>query len=412
VEDLERALSQDLPVSIRLNPAKPNASISTVTGRSRLVPWCTAGRYLETRPVFTLDPLFHAGCYYVQEASSMLLEQAFKAAGLPDRPLLALDLCASPGGKSTHLRALLHHGSMFVSNEPIRSRQAALKENIWKWGHPRCAITGSPPDRFADAGELFDLILVDAPCSGEGLFRKEPFAIKQWNPGLVRQCAARQGMIIEQAWMALKPGGILIYATCTWERAENEDQVHRLIESHGAVHVPVPVDPSLGIITSDAGIRCYPHRVQGEGFFISVVRKPGQWVPFQRTPGAEHDVRRVDAEGASFLVDAAWHDVLTRAIRGIEMLAPGIPVIERHTSTPRSHPALALSIDHAAHHEALPLDVDLTQALAYLRGEALGAKSAQGERLVTYEGHPLGWAHGAGGRWNNRLPRPWRIRMR
>jgi 16S rRNA C967 or C1407 C5-methylase (RsmB/RsmF family) len=218
-EAFEQALEQSPPVSIRLNRDKP------VGPAGRPVPWCTTGRYLEDRPVFTLDPHLHAGAYYVQEASSMLMEQALRASDLLDRPVLALDLCAAPGGKSTHIRSLLHPDSLLVANEVDRRRQAALLENLWKWGLPNVVVSGSDPAELVGLPETFDLIVVDAPCSGEGLFRKDHFARRQWSEALVDQCAMVQGRIVEQAWEALRPGGVLIYSTCTWETAENEQRL-------------------------------------------------------------------------------------------------------------------------------------------------------------------------------------------
>ncbi|MCC7502985.1 MAG: hypothetical protein IT229_10675, partial [Flavobacteriales bacterium] len=184
--ELLAALDTASPVSIRLNPDKAGGP------EGLPVPWCDTGRYLLERPVFTLDPLFHAGCYYVQEASSMLLEQAFLASGLAGKHIAAVDLCAAPGGKSTHLAALLSPGSLLVSNEVDRRRQKALLENLWKWGREGHVITGDTPERFAALGPMFDLVVVDAPCSGEGMFRKNEEARYHWSEAHVLGCALRQ----------------------------------------------------------------------------------------------------------------------------------------------------------------------------------------------------------------------------
>jgi 16S rRNA C967 or C1407 C5-methylase (RsmB/RsmF family) len=235
VAQLENALRMAPPTSIRIDPLKG----FDPGGAS--VPWCSTGRYLEERPAFTFDPLFHAGTYYVQEASSMFLEQALLAAGLLKDDILAIDLCAAPGGKSTHLRSLLTPGSLLVANEIDRQRLPALQENLWKWGGPNVVITGSPTRDLNALPDHFDLILVDAPCSGEGMFRKDPFAREQWTPDLVQQCAAMQQSIVHDAWHALAPGGVLIYSTCTWEPAENELQLVPLLEQ-GADNDPDPVE--------------------------------------------------------------------------------------------------------------------------------------------------------------------------
>lgn len=417
---LKDALESAPPLSIRLNPAKPGGAIGDA------VPWCTNGHYLEERPIFTLDPLLHAGAFYVQEASSMLLEQALRASGLLDRPILALDLCAAPGGKSTLTRSLLHPDSLLVANEVDRRRQQALQENLWKWGLPNVVVTGSDPAALEELPGTFHLIVVDAPCSGEGMFRKDPFARQQWSEGLVVQCATVQQRIVEQAWNALRPGGILIYSTCTWESSENEDRMRQL-QDLGGEPIALPMKPEWGIVgdTTDGleGYRCYPHRVRGEGFFIGMVRKPGTMgsdVPLAEPMNDHSEVRAWSHHGAQwhlsekddvlYAVDARWADTLRSISTAMRCVAPGRPVAERKAETWRPHAALALdtTLDRSAFTE-LPLDHG--QALAYLRGQALPASAAVGLGLVVFKGVPLGWAKGAGSRWNNLWPAPWRIRM-
>jgi 16S rRNA C967 or C1407 C5-methylase (RsmB/RsmF family)/NOL1/NOP2/fmu family ribosome biogenesis protein len=412
------ALKGPSPVSIRLNPLKP----APLHGAP--VPWCGSGRYLDERPVFTLDPCFHAGAYYVQEASSMLLEQAWKACGPFPPDTVALDLCAAPGGKSTHLAALLPEEALLVCNEPVRARQGALMENLWKWGRADVIITGSLPGAFLPLGAFFDLIVVDAPCSGEGMFRKDAFARAQWNEKLVEHCAILQREILEVAWELLRPGGHLIYSTCTWEKRENEEHIQRLIEG-GAEFVPIPVHPSWGMEESGSGLRCYPHRVRGEGFFMAALRKPGE-----REGHASHERSQgrmqgrisewlKNAAGMTLLEDipqvhalsARWSGHLRSMGSTLRMLAPGIPVALRKGNEWVPHPALALNalLDRAVFPA---LDLDHQQALAYLRGEALPATDAVGRALVCHRGMALGWATGAGNRWNNGSPTAWRIRMR
>ncbi|MBL0126351.1 MAG: RsmB/NOP family class I SAM-dependent RNA methyltransferase [Flavobacteriales bacterium] len=237
---LEAALNAPAPTSIRLNPKKPfEADLDPV-------PWCTTGRYVVERPAFTLDPFFHGGAYYVQEASSMLLEKAVAAAGLLSKNILALDLCAAPGGKSTHLLSLLGDGALLVANERDHQRKLVLAENIWKFGAGHSMITGSNADALRSLPDLFDLILVDAPCSGEGMFRKDPFARRQWSPLLVEQCASVQQQVVPHAWHALAPGGTLIYSTCTWEPSENEAQLRPLLEDSGTC-LDLHLDGSWGV---------------------------------------------------------------------------------------------------------------------------------------------------------------------
>lgn len=416
-DQLLEALQRPAPTSIRLNPAKG------ATHAGWPVPWCATGRYLDERPVFTLDPLLHAGTYYVQEASSMLLEQAVKACA-PPPDARVLDLCSAPGGKGTHLAALLAPEALLVCNEPVRTRQHALQENLWKWGRPDVVVTGSTPQDLAPLGAFFDLIVVDAPCSGEGMFRKDAFARAQWSERLVESCALQQRGIVDAAWNALAPGGCLIYSTCTWEERENERQVRHLLDQ-GGDFVPLPIDPAWGVVATAAGFRCYPHRVAGEGFFIAAVRKPGERPPrpAARTAPAVTmpDVHAwlppgtaltPAADGTLHAVTARWADSAARLEAHLHVLSPGIPVAVHKGGNWRPHPALALSTKLVP--GAFPtLDLDLTEALRYLRGEALEADgTAEGIALVRHAGHGLGWVSGAGRRWNNGWPAPWRIRMR
>jgi 16S rRNA C967 or C1407 C5-methylase (RsmB/RsmF family) len=363
-------MGQEPPVSVRINPLKP----ATITGDP--VPWCAHGRYLAERPVFTLDPLFHAGCYYVQEASSMLLEQAVKSTGLLDHPILAADLCAAPGGKSTHLLSLLHPGSLLVANEAMPARRGALIENLWKWGAPNVRITGNDASAFAALGPMFDLIVVDAPCSGEGMFRKDPFAREQWNAELVQRCARTQHDITAQAWQALKPGGALIYSTCTWEHVENEARIEQLVAEEGADPIDMIMSTVWGVVPSGSGWRCYPHRVTGEGFFIAAVRKPGTLVPSDPVHASlPSSLYAIDSE------ERGWDHRVKQALLA------------------------------GAAHEG-PIELDGDQALAYLRGEVLRSIHALGLRTVTHQGHALGVVKGVGDRLNNLHPKPWRIRLR
>jgi 16S rRNA C967 or C1407 C5-methylase (RsmB/RsmF family) len=415
---LEAALVQPPPVTIRLNPGKP------FEPGGEAVPWCSTGRILAERPAFTFDPLLHAGAYYVQEAGSMFLEQAVRASGLMDQDILALDLCAAPGGKSTHLRSLLGPGSLLVSNEVDRRRQAALQENLWKWGAPNVMITGSAPEDLAALPEFFDLIVVDAPCSGEGMFRKDAFARAQWTPRLVEQCMLTQQHIVEHAWSALAPGGVLIYSTCTWEPGENEHQLLPLL-GQGGISLEIPTEPAWGIRSSlhpDLHAnRFYPHRTLGEGFFLAMLRKAGDKLPRERSAGAgddlspwpwldnSHALCAMEHKGIQHMVGESWRVQARRIRHSLRTLAPGIPVAERKAGSWLPHPALALNqlLDPASVHM---LELDHDQSIAYLKGQSLPAQAAQAEAIACHHGTPLGWVNGAGNRWNNRWPDAWRIR--
>lgn len=411
---LHEALSAAAPVSLRLNPLKP------VSVEGSVVPWCAEGRYLAERPVFTLDPRLHAGCYYVQEASSMLLEQAVRASGILEHDLAVLDLCAAPGGKSTHLASLITPGSLLISNEPVAQRRAILAENIWKHGRPAVAIGRAMPARFAVHGERFDLVVVDAPCSGEGMFRKDPFARTQWNEALVESCAREQTTILEHAWSSLRPGGVLIYSTCTWERRENEERLEQLLQA-GGMPLPIPMDPAWGVVASDIGYRCYPHRLQGEGFFLGMVRKPGAFTPQrpQAAPPAEAvphvlgpaSYRTLTQGDVPHAVQAPWYH-LVQLLTGSGLLEhPGTPLLYPKGPTMLPHAALALNrlLDPAAFEE---VRLSGTEALQFLRGESLPLRGLSGMVLVYTEGQPTGWAKGTGDRLNVHWPAAWRIRLR
>lgn len=416
---LRAALDTPAPVSIRLNPTKGLAPVAAQ------VPWCVQGRYLNERPAFTFDPLLHAGAYYVQEASSMLLEQAVISAGLKGAGVLALDLCAAPGGKTTHLCDLLGPEAFIMANEVDGKRRSVLAENLWKWGHPGTLITGRAAERLEHMPGLFDLVLVDAPCSGEGMFRKDPFARQQWTPALVQHCASTQRGLIAKAWEALSPGGVLIYSTCTWEASENEQQLTPLVAA-GAESIGLPLHAEWGVVRTEVqgviGHRCYPHRVRGEGFFIAVLRKPGVRDehsgtlapappphPVANWTAAPEGCATMEQQEVVYAVPSRWADTVNNLIPVLRPDAPGIPVAERKGREWTPHAALATSA--LLNRNTFPeVPLDHAQALSYLRGETLAADAARGPALATHRGLPLGWMHGAGNRWNNRWPSAWRIR--
>ena len=353
----------------------------------------------------------------------MLLEQALLATGLLDRDLLALDLCAAPGGKTTHLRSMLSSGSLLVANEVDPARRNALAENLWKWGAANVIVTGTDPDDLRRLPDHFDLILVDAPCSGEGMFRKDPFARQQWSPALVDRCATMQTRILERAWEALSPGGVLVYSTCTWEVAENEDRLSAFLEQ-GGEPITIPLDPSWGVACTMTDTmptyRCYPHRMRGEGLFLGMMRKPGALLERRgrKNEALSEGIAWLKASSASTLIEhrgilhacgEQWRHECAELSTALRVMAPGTPFAERKGDQWKPHPAGALSI--ALDRTVFPeLEQDEASAIAYLQGHALPAKDARGTGLVTHQGHPLGWVQGAGSRWNNRYPPTWRIR--
>lgn len=435
-EALLASLDEEASVSVRLNRRKtetPPASLPI----GEAVPWAKpVGFYLDGRPAFAADPLWHAGVYYVQEASSMLLRLVAPLLG--EEPLRALDLCAAPGGKSTLLVDLLPEGSTLVSNELVRSRAQILAENIQKWGGVHSVVTSTEPQRLGRLREQFDFILVDAPCSGEGMFRKEEEARRQWAPGLVESCARQQREILDDIWSALAPGGLMVYSTCTFNRQEDEDMLAYLVDELGAEPVALPELPEPITPSSLSSYPCYrmmPHRLRGEGLFMAVVHKPDAEVGSARSKSTRSKSKpnpklpqevlrwlspelRADVtlqslpDGTLTAIPSALYPIV-EALQGakIPILTSGIPLAEVKGRDFLPLPALALSV--GLDEEAFPR-AELTQeeAIRYLAREAvtLSADTPRGLVLVTYEGYPLGFAKHLGNRTNNLYPQAWRIR--
>lgn len=421
-------------VSVRLNPAKPSDAFDGC----RQVAWYNRGRYLDNRPRFTLDPALHQGAYYVQDASSMFLAHAISRLGL-QRPVAWLDACAAPGGKSTLALDCLPEGSLVVANEAVPVRAAVLRENIIKWGNPNAIVTRGDAVCFGELGPTFDVIAADVPCSGEGMMRKEPEAIAQWSRGLVAECSARQQRLTEVLWQALKPGGYMIYSTCTFNRDENEEIVSRLVSRYGAEPVDLSPDPSWGIIGGvETDIPCYhllPGRVEGEGQFMAVLRKPSDTSSPVERSGRRHKPAprqaKTDPRAAEWLSESARSSMtLTADGDRINAFATRwLPLLERlsdkklpdiiHHGTPvasvkgrdlvPSH-ALAMVSGIISDNAFSRVETDLETALQYLRGEAVSVDAPRGHVMLTYGGLPLGFVKNLGNRANNMYPRDWRIR--
>lgn len=432
---LVSALSDSAPVSIRLNPAK----VAGLPFEPELpVPWAENAYYLPQRPQFTLDPLLHAGTYYVQEASSMFVEQAFRA--LPSVPARVLDLCAAPGGKSTLWSSLLPDGALLVANEPVRSRAMILAENMTKWGHPDVVVTNAYPADFAALPAFFDVVAADVPCSGEGMFRKDEGAVAQWSPEAVRQCAGRQREIIADVWPALKPGGHLVYSTCTFNCAEDEDNVVWICETLGARPVPIPVAEEWGVEGDTTGralpvYHFFPHRTRGEGFFLALLQKDdepgvseGRVRPARRGKGRTASapvprevrswLRRPDeftlfrpAPERIAAVRTTLHADCQCLAEAVRTITRGIAVAEEKGR--KLIPCHELAVSTECARDAFP-HVPLTkeQALSYLRREAcmLPSEVKRGYVCAEYEGHVLGLLNQLGPRANNLYPAEWRIR--
>jgi 16S rRNA C967 or C1407 C5-methylase (RsmB/RsmF family)/NOL1/NOP2/fmu family ribosome biogenesis protein len=424
---LERALEGVPPVSVRLNRAKlPSAA----TALDR-VPWCATGYYLAKRPAFTFDPMLHGGAYYVQEASSMFLEQAVRQHA--PSAAVCLDLCAAPGGKSTHLLSLLPDGSVLVCNEMVGSRRAALMENVAKWGAANVFVTGSGAAEMGRLTHVFDLIVADMPCSGEGMFRRDVRSRSEWSVARVGMCAERQRQIVHGVWEALRPGGLLVYSTCTFNREENEDNVRHIVQALHAEALPLAVDDAWGVCRGTDGAlpsyRFFPHRARGEGFFLAVLRKPDG--PRRRVTAGK-DCRAAAARPAAHVRGwlrrpeafrfATFRDALHAVpdhaaplfallAQRLHLCAAGVCVGQvRGRDMAPSH-ALALSTE--LNGRAFPsVDVPRDEALRYLRCETPvpPAGVPKGPYLVTFRRLPLGFARHTGLRVNNLYPHGWRIR--
>jgi 16S rRNA C967 or C1407 C5-methylase (RsmB/RsmF family)/NOL1/NOP2/fmu family ribosome biogenesis protein len=426
-EPFLEAMDKPAPVSVRYHPLKR----ANPTGTQ--IPWCANGRYLDERPSFTLDPLFHAGAYYVQEASSMLLEQAVIQSVDTTKPIVALDLCAAPGGKSTHLLSLLSRDSLLFTNEAIRGRVGMLSENIEKWGYENVIVTNNDPSDMHRLPGYFDLVVVDAPCSGEGLFRKEPEAVQEWSERNVELCSLRQRRIVADAWQCLKPGGVLIYSTCTYNDHENIDNLAWMAGQYDLEFVPLTLDPAWGIapMSKDSciGYQCFPHRVRGEGFFFSVARKTNRITarnphtrsklrgPAEKELGAsrewvtDSDHARFFLHGPQVRFLSAMHEHhLLTALDNLHVIQAGTGIGEITKNKVVPDYGLALSIRRNL--TVLPgISLSREQALAYLRRESLTLEGhGTGFHVVEYEGLGLGWVNVLPGRVNNLFPSGRRVR--
>lgn len=443
------------PTSIRLNPFKPiekwmngdmspsqqerDSGADEPTGEVvSQVPWCEKGRYLETRPKFTFDPLLHAGAYYVQEASSMFLETVLKQTVDLTKDLKVLDLCAAPGGKSTLINSLLTPESLLVSNEVIRSRANILSDNLTRWGTMNTVVTNNDPKDFARLTGFFDVLVIDAPCSGSGLFRKDPEAIKEWSLDNVTMCSLRQKRIIGDVWASLKDGGTLIYSTCSYSQAENEDIVDWICEEFGATSLTINVanpDLQAGLngtasLTQNS-FRFYPDQIKGEGFFIAAFKKqnPEKETFIRSGKPIKNNSRRTEREIFRTWVDDidnfTWfdknedyflinpeHEHTIRLLQSnLYLRKAGVKMgkIAGKDLIPDHELALSLYLSENIVRRELSRD----EAISYLRRDEFTLEQAQkGWSLMTFENLGLGWAKILPNRINNYYPKELRILSR
>ncbi len=408
--------------SVRVNPFKQ----FEILNLKSQIPWTEYGYYLETRPSFTFDPLFHAGCYYVQEASSMFLEQALTQTVDLSQPLKVLDLCAAPGGKSTHLLSLISKDSLLVSNEVIRSRANILTDNIVKWGCSNVMVTNNDPRDFQRIKNYFDVIVVDAPCSGSGLFRRDPEAIEEWSEQNVALCSQRQQRILADILPALKNGGVLIYSTCSYSKEEDEEICNWLTEEFQISNFKFKIEDGWGIIETEQGYRFWPDKVKGEGFFIACFRKTGdndeegylQKIKPEKFSVKEIEIlnKNVNTEGLAFLRhEEIIYAVPEKLLADINLLSSKLRVVNCGTRIGEiiKHkliPDHALALSNIFCDNISRLELDQEQAIQYLKKKELKLETdKKGWTLVTHHGHHLGWINILPSRINNYYPKELRI---
>ncbi len=434
LRDLPEALTgTDPEVSVRVNSTK---GVTPPSG-AELVPWNQAGFYLPDRPRFTFDPALHQGLYYVQDASSMAIGHVIRQLTSGRGPIVYADACAAPGGKTTASIDALPEGSLVVANEYDGKRAAALCENIERWGSPNVMVRRGDTSAFASLPPMFDIIAADVPCSGEGMMRKEADAVTQWSPGLIRQCAALQREIVYNLWPALKPGGYLIYSTCTFNTAEDEENVRFIMEELGAEPVATGLTDFPGVVPAlDSNVeaaRFIPGRVRGEGLFIAVLRKSGGtehgptsfFSANQRRKGKSKAApKSVDkalmAKAQSwikdgFVLEAVGEDRLralpahwAETIHNLEERLGGIIFAGTDVATIKGRdliPAHTLALSTALQPVFPTVELDYNQAIAFLRREPIVlSDSPRGLILLTYRNRPLGFVKNLGNRANTLLP--------
>jgi 16S rRNA C967 or C1407 C5-methylase (RsmB/RsmF family) len=454
------ALDGEAVTSVRFNPFKLEAMPA-----EEGVPWNRYGAYLAQRPVFTLDPAMHAGAYYVQEPSSQFVEYLYRKAaertGVVEsdtevRGMRVLDLCAAPGGKTTLYSTLAGAEGLVVANEVIKQRASVLADNVRRWGIGNVAVSCNDAAAFAAYRHWFDVLAVDAPCSGEGMFRKNPQARAEWSLANVELCAARQRRILAEGWDALRPGGILIYSTCTFNRHENEENIIWLAENYAVEPIGIELPDGWGIEQGKVAggietFRFYPHKVRGEGFFVAVMHKTDGRIK-RETPRARREplmeLNRNENRPLTEWIAQPEHMKFARVgdncyafyrpqYQNIAALAGGLNIIYSGVCmgclfNGKLRPDHALALFHDLAHESAsggimmrkeaaddsrarknftrtPLSRD--EALDYLRKREFADVStlAEGLNLLTFEDLPIGWTKRIGHRTNTMLPNNFRI---
>ena len=420
-KNLLESLQTDAPTTIRKHPLKTNQLFEG----EQHIEWCEHAFQLSTRPNFTLQPLFHTGCFYPQEAGSMLLDTALKSLDLP-RQARILDLCAAPGGKSTLIASYLDGNGILVSNEVINQRAKILKENMTKWGYSNCVVTNNDPSDFERIPNFFDVIVVDAPCSGEGMFRKDPKSRDEWSPENVDLCSGRQRRIVSDVWTSLAENGYLIYSTCTFNAQENEENIAWIVKEFDAELISLEVPKEFTDGRNGVGAYGFPGTSETEGFFLAVVRKriaSDNKVSRKNSSSLARQKDLMDLSNFAAISESdiyfwnnqllavpqdSTNDFLTlQANFHIVKWGTNLGEIARKGIIPHHELAMNPRLMNFAH----SIEVTRQQALEYLHGDTFVLQGAQGFQLIRYENEPLGWIKNLGNRFNNLYPKEWRIRM-
>ena len=444
-------------VSVHLNIEKPilhNGILSNekadysfeLAGK---VPWASDAYYLKSRPSFTMDPLFHAGAYYVQEASGMFVSFALKHIADLGQKLKVLDLCAAPGGKSTLIQSLISPESLLLSNEVIKTRVPVLTQNITKWGRANGIVSNNDPSHFKRIPGFFDIMLIDAPCSGSGLYRKDPGAAFSWSMELVKLCSQRQQRILSDVWDSLKEGGFLIYSTCSYSKEENEDILDFIFSQYSCKTIALTPDPLWNIVETRSdlagalGYRFYPDKLPGEGFFLSVIQKKqtagtkisGQYSIENRTrPGRANKSGRnpgVVSKSAEQLIgewvspdvlkyvsiEDSIHALMPDLVSDLELLKNNLYLKKAGIRIGKAGerewiPDHELALANSLRHDSPTLHVSISDALHFLRGNPFDTHiRGKGWHTVCFQGQRLGWVKLLDKRMNNYYPKSWRIRQ-
>jgi 16S rRNA C967 or C1407 C5-methylase (RsmB/RsmF family)/NOL1/NOP2/fmu family ribosome biogenesis protein len=444
-------------VSVHMNSEKPILQngewpISFIESPFEMagkVPWAPDAYYLSSRPAFTLDPLFHAGTYYVQEASGMFVAFAFKQVTDLTQKLKVLDLCAAPGGKSTLIQSLISPDSLLVSNEVIKTRVPVLTQNLTKWGRANSIVSNNDPAHFKQVPDFFDIMLVDAPCSGSGLYRKDREAASSWSMDLVKLCGQRQRRILADAWDCLKEDGFLIYSTCSYSKEENEDILDILFNQYSCESIALTPDPAWNIVETISnqagafGYRFYPDKVSGEGFFLAVIQKkqpvdslksnkysalyPSKCShanksnknPARISKSAEQKIQQwMKTDALEYIpIGDCIHALAPGLANDLELLKNNLYLKKAGIRVGKAGenewiPDHELALANFLKNDSPTIVISKSDALHFLRGEPFEADiQEKGWNMASYMGQRLGWVKLLDRRMNNYYPKSWRIRQ-